>query len=97
MPGSLQHHRLQRGVLVGQLGFEFRRAGARRLGLGPERRPFLGRGVLEAGADGVALGAEIVDLGLERARLGFERQQRVEVEVDPFVADRALDRRRGWP
>ena len=66
-------------------------AGAGGLGLGAERGLLLGRGVLEAGADRVALGAKIVDLGLERARLAVEREQRVEIDGDALVADRALD------
>ena len=49
--------------------------------------------ILEARADRVALGAQPVDLGLEAAHLAVEREQRVEVEVDALVADRALDRR----
>ena len=90
--GKLQHQRLQRRVLAGELAFQRRRARAGFLRLPAELGLLLRRRILEPGADRVALGAQRLDLGLQRAHFGVERQQRVEVELDALVADRALDR-----
>ena len=93
MFGKLQHQRLQRALPCSPSSLSSRRRSrAGFLGLPAELGLLLGRGVLELRADGVALGAQRVDLGLERAHLGVEREQRVEVERDALVADRALDR-----
>ena len=90
-PRQPQHHRLERGFLLGQPALELARLRPRRLGLGAKRRALLGAGVLEPRADRIAARAQPLDLGLRPAHLGLERQQRVEVDADPLVADRALD------
>ena len=78
--------RLERRFLVGQRRFQLAGPGARRLGLGAQRRALLGRGVLEPRADRIALGPQRLDLALGGAHFGVEREQRVEVEIDPLGA-----------
>ena len=90
--GQLEHHGLERRFLVGQRRFQLARPRARRLGLGAQRRALLGRGALEARADRIALGPKRLDLALGGAHFGVERQQRIEVEIDPFGGNRLADR-----
>ena len=89
--GQLEHQCRKRFLFLLELRFQGRGLGARFLGNLAKLRLLVRACVLEPGADRVALGAEVVDFGLERARFAIERKQRVEVEVDPLVADRALD------
>jgi len=87
-----QNHRLELGFALREIALQRRGAGAGFLRLPSKLGLFLRARVLELGADCVALGPQPLDLGFGRAHRRIERQQRVEVELDAFVADRALDR-----
>ncbi len=89
--GKAHHHRIQRHLLVAERLFELAGLGARFLRLTAKFGLFLRAGVLEFRADGVAFGTQPLDLGLEPPHFGIEREQRVEVDIDPLVANRALD------
>jgi hypothetical protein len=79
-------------LLFGEVILQLAGAGARLLRVPPEFGPLFRRDTFESGADRVALGSQSFDLGLEPAHIRIERQQIVEVEVDRFRLDGALDR-----
>ncbi len=87
-----QHQRRQLRLLHRKVVLDRRSPRSGILRLAAQLRLLFRRRFRELRADRVALGPQRFDLGLERAHLRIEREQRVEVELDPLVADRALDR-----
>ena len=99
LPGNVRHaqqQRVERGLHLAERALDLADLRADRLGLGAERRPFLGRGALEAVADRVALGAQRIDPRLQRPHLAVEREQGVEIERDILSRDRGPHRSRDF-
>ena len=90
--GQLQHQRLQLGFLAGEPGLQLRRPRPGFLRLAAKLGLFFGLGVLEHGADRIALGAQPVDLGLGPRTSPSSASNASRSSVDALVADRALDR-----
>ena len=89
---QLEHQRLERRLLLVEPGLKLTGVRARLLRFGAKLSLLFRRGILEPGADRVALGAKSFDLCLEAAHFRLERQQCIEIELDALVADGALDR-----
>ena len=97
MPGSLSIMAFSAASLSASAVSSSPALRSRRLGLGAQRGPLLGRGGLEPRADRIALGPQRLDLALRGAHFGVEREQRIEVEIDPFGGNRLARPRRGSP